>query len=114
MSEDLGFPCTSNVEDLQTSPASMETRAEALEIIRSLIDQIVLHPVENGFDIEPVGEIANMVMLANGDCRGSSLNPSATGHRGEQAANGVRDYFGSFCASPISLAPLCSDFATVR
>ena len=54
------------IEGLQKSPASMETRAEALEIVRSLIDRIVLHPVESGFEIEPVGEIANMVMLANG------------------------------------------------
>ncbi len=54
------------IENLRDSLASLDTRTEALEVIRSLIERIVLHPVENGFEIELVGEIANMVALANG------------------------------------------------
>jgi predicted TIM-barrel fold metal-dependent hydrolase len=38
-----------------------EDRAEALEILRSLIDKIVVRPVGDRFELELVGEIANMV-----------------------------------------------------
>jgi len=54
------------IEHLRDSLACLDTRTEALEVIRSLIERIVLHPVKNGYDIELVGEIANMVALANG------------------------------------------------
>jgi hypothetical protein len=39
------------------------TQTEALEILRGLIERVVLHPVDNGFEIELVGEIAAMVAL---------------------------------------------------
>jgi hypothetical protein len=43
------------IEHLRDSLACLDTRTEALEIIRSLIERIVLHPVENGYEIELVG-----------------------------------------------------------
>jgi hypothetical protein len=42
------------------------TKTEALEILRSLIDRISVSAGENGFTIELVGEIANMVRLSAG------------------------------------------------
>ena len=37
--------------------------AEALEILRGLIDRVVVHHGERGFEIELVGAIANMMAL---------------------------------------------------
>jgi site-specific DNA recombinase len=43
------------------------TQAEALEIMRSLIEQVIVHPREaGGFEVELVGEIASMVEVAMG------------------------------------------------
>jgi len=38
----------------------------ALELIRGLIERVELHPDEDGFRIELLGEIANMVTLSAG------------------------------------------------
>jgi len=51
------------VADLQTALADPNTQTEALEILRGLIERVVLHPAENGFEIELIGEIAAMVDL---------------------------------------------------
>jgi site-specific DNA recombinase len=51
------------VADLQTALADLQARTEALEILRGLIDRVVLHPADKGFEIELVGEIAAMVDL---------------------------------------------------
>ena len=42
-----------------------DTRTEAGEILRTLIEVINVQPLDDGFEIELVGEIANMVKLAN-------------------------------------------------
>ncbi len=47
----------------QLSPAA---RTEAVEILRGLVDGIYLHPIDNGFEIELVGEIAKMIELSAG------------------------------------------------
>jgi hypothetical protein len=54
------------VADLHHALADPEHHAEALELIRSLIARVELHPAEGGFRIELVGEIANMVTLSAG------------------------------------------------
>jgi hypothetical protein len=41
-------------------------RTEALELIRGLIERVELHPNADGFRIELIGEIANMVTLSTG------------------------------------------------
>jgi hypothetical protein len=41
-------------------------RTEALEILRGLIERVEVQAAENGFAIELVGEIANMVRLSAG------------------------------------------------
>ena len=38
--------------------ADPASRTEALEILRGLVDSVTLTPIENGFEIELVGEIA--------------------------------------------------------
>ncbi len=53
------------VASLQTLLQQEATRAEAVEIIRSLIDQVILRPTAEGqLEIELVGDLANMVHLA--------------------------------------------------
>jgi site-specific DNA recombinase len=54
------------VAELRAALADPELRTEALELIRSLIDRVELHPVEDGFRVELVGEIANMIKLSTG------------------------------------------------
>ena len=51
------------VADLQSALADPGTQTETLEILRGLIQRVVLHPVEKGFEIELIGEIAAMVDL---------------------------------------------------
>jgi len=63
------------VAELHTALADPELRTEALELIRGLIDRVELHPAEEGFRIELVGEIANMVALSAGvESAGSEPN----------------------------------------
>jgi hypothetical protein len=56
------------VEALHEALADPQTGPEALEILRSLIERVVLHPSDTGFEIELVGKIAHMVAL------GSTMN----------------------------------------
>jgi site-specific DNA recombinase len=53
------------LEALHESLADPQTGTEALEILRSLIDRVVLYPSDRGFEIELVGEIAHMVALGS-------------------------------------------------
>ncbi len=54
------------VAELHTALANPELQTEALELIRGLIERVELHPAEQGFRIELVGEIANMITLSAG------------------------------------------------
>lgn len=51
------------VADLQAALADPQMQAEALEILRGLIERLVLRSAEKGFEIELVGEIVAMVDL---------------------------------------------------
>ena len=52
------------VADLHLALADPATRTEAIEIIRALIERVELHPMKGGgFEIELVGDIANMIKL---------------------------------------------------
>ena len=51
------------VANLQQALAQPGTHSEALEILRGLIEQVVLRPVDKGLEIEIIGEIAAMVDL---------------------------------------------------
>jgi site-specific DNA recombinase len=53
------------VANLQDALADSVTQTEALEILRGLIEQVVVR-ADDGFAIELVGEIANMVRLPAG------------------------------------------------
>jgi len=62
------------VADLQTALADPATQTEALEILRGLIERVVLYPVQKGFEIELIGEIAAMVDLgAQGKAAGGAV-----------------------------------------
>ena len=54
------------VENLHDALTRPDTRTEATEILRSLIEAVVIHPAEGGagVEIELIGEIAGMVDLA--------------------------------------------------
>jgi hypothetical protein len=52
------------VASLQDALVDPATKTEALEILRGLIDRVSVTAGENGFTIELVGEIANMVRLS--------------------------------------------------
>ncbi len=52
------------VEALREALADDQTHTEALGILRSLIEAVLIHPIEVGYEIELVGEIANMVDVA--------------------------------------------------
>ena len=54
------------VASLHSALGDPELRTEALELIRGLIERVELHPAEDGFRVELVGEIANMVTLSAG------------------------------------------------
>ena len=50
-----------------------ETRAQAIEILRGLIERVSLSPADGGFEIELVGEIARMIALPEGSGRGELM-----------------------------------------
>jgi hypothetical protein len=52
------------VETLHEALAEPQTRDEALGILRGLVERIEVHPIEGGFEIELIGEIARMVELS--------------------------------------------------
>ena len=54
------------VENLQEALRDPATHSEALEILRSLVDRVVVTPAERGFTVELIGAIAYMVKLSAG------------------------------------------------
>jgi site-specific DNA recombinase len=54
------------VGGLQDALSDPETRSEAIEILRGLIERVAISAAEDGFTVELVGEIANMVRLSSG------------------------------------------------
>src|SRR5262249_18046840 len=54
------------VAQLHLALADPTMRAEALELTRKLIKRVEVHPAEQGFRIDLVGEIANMGQLSAG------------------------------------------------
>ncbi len=54
------------VERLHEAIADPATRTEALEILRGLVDSVTLTPIDGGFEIELLGEIAKMITLPEG------------------------------------------------
>ena len=54
------------VGSLQDALADPATKTEALEILRGLIERVAVTAAADGFTIELVGEIANMVRLSTG------------------------------------------------
>jgi len=51
------------VAQLEQALQDPAMRDEAFAVLRGLIDQIEVHPTEDGFDIDFRGQIANMISL---------------------------------------------------
>ena len=49
------------VEELRDAIEDDETRDEALEILRGFIDRVTIKPLDHGFEIEIVGDLAKMI-----------------------------------------------------
>jgi site-specific DNA recombinase len=62
------------VGGLQDALSDPETRSEAIEILRGLIERVAISAAEDGFTVELVGEIANMVQLSSGP-EGRNVGP---------------------------------------
>jgi hypothetical protein len=41
----------------------LDIRDEAIQVLRSLLESVVIAPSESGFDVEIVGEIAHMIEI---------------------------------------------------
>jgi hypothetical protein len=54
------------VEQLHQALDHPEIRDEAMQVLRGLIEHVLIGPADNGFEIEIVGEIAKMVELGLG------------------------------------------------
>ena len=54
------------VAELHRALEDPSLRNEALTILRSLIDHVVISPTESGFEVDFVGEIANMIKIPGG------------------------------------------------
>jgi site-specific DNA recombinase len=52
------------VEQLQRALDEAEIRDEAVQILRGLIEYVSIAPIDNGLEVEIVGDIAKMVSLA--------------------------------------------------
>jgi hypothetical protein len=64
------------IERLQHALNDPEIRDEAIQVLRSLLDRVVIAPAETGFDVEIVGEIAHMIEIGmeGGKKKGPVLN----------------------------------------
>ena len=79
------------VATLQDLLESDATRTEAVEIIRSLVDQVIFRPTpEAGLEVELVGDIAGMVHLAQ-----NSENSPFSGAVHDQFARSVKVVAGA-------------------
>jgi site-specific DNA recombinase len=66
------------VEQLQQALNDPEIRDEAIEVLRSLLESVVIAPADGGLEIEIVGEIAHMIEIGmeDGKRKGPVLNES--------------------------------------
>src|SRR5680860_770260 len=64
------------VEQLQEALNHPEIRDEAIQVLRGLLERVVVAPIEGGFNVEIVGEIAQMIEigLGKGKKKGPVLN----------------------------------------
>ena len=63
-------------ERLQEALADPTLRDEALGILRGLIERVVVHPAEDGLQVEIVGEIVRLVELGH-DAKRAALPAEA-------------------------------------
>ena len=63
------------VERLQDALSDPEIRDEAVEVLRSLLEAVIIAPTEAGLEIEIVGDIAHMIEMGIEDKKkGPALN----------------------------------------
>ncbi len=66
------------VEDLQTSLNADDTRTKAAEILRGLIECVRVRYTHDGLEVELIGEIVNMVDLAQSGARNGKAASNET------------------------------------
>jgi site-specific DNA recombinase len=54
------------VENLAAALQDPSTHTEALELLRGLVDRVVVHQTDSGIEVELVGEIVKMIKLSGG------------------------------------------------
>ncbi len=62
----LGELYRRKVERLHEALRDPMIRSEALDILRGLIEAVVMHPTDDGFEVELLGDIASMLELPDG------------------------------------------------
>lgn len=67
------------VEDLAEALNGAEDKAEAAELLRGLIEKVVIHPREDGHIIELFGELGAILQLCQGDSGYDKARSGATG-----------------------------------
>ncbi|MGB6388827.1 MAG: hypothetical protein WBF23_05010 [Methyloceanibacter sp.] len=99
-SSEVGLLGRRKVEQLQEALEDPEIRDEAIQILRSLLESIVVAPVEGGFEVEIVGEIAQMIKigLGKGKKNGPVLN--------ERMARSVKVVAGACNHRELTLPPI--------
>ena len=77
------------IERLQEALNQPEIRDEATEVLPSLLECVVIAPVEEGSDVNVIGEIAQMieVSMGEGGKKGPILN-ERMGRSGEKSSRG--------------------------
>ncbi len=65
------------VESLRQLLVDPVTRDEAIELLRSLVDHVAVRATENGFEVDLVGDITNMLKLP-ADAESSNIEPYAS------------------------------------
>ena len=84
------------VEHLHDSLNQNDTRTEAAEILRSLVEHIEVKNTEDGFEIELEGQIVNMVQAAQ-----------SYAHKGKAASNEAAS-FKNYTSSVKVVAGACN------
>jgi len=84
---------TEKVGDLRSALNRDDTRTEAATILRGLVDEIRLHPVDGALQIELKGELANLLSFANTSDTAKN-KPGPHGGRGctESLVAGARNH----------------------
>ena len=90
------------VAHLQDLLANKDTQTEAVQVLRSLVDQVVLQPKDGALEVELIGDIAKMVLVAQQNLNNSP--PSRAVHdefaRSVKVVAGARNHLNLLFNAP--------------